>query len=40
MPEQVWSDVDAFFEQHLQPADDILRATLETNVAEGLPRSP
>jgi len=37
MPEQVWSDVDAFFEQHLQPADDILRATLETNVAEGLP---
>jgi predicted O-methyltransferase YrrM len=37
MPEKVWSDVDAFFEQHLQPADDILRATLETNVAEGLP---
>jgi len=37
MPEQVWSDVDAFFEQHLQPADDILRATLETNVAEHLP---
>ena len=37
MPEQVWADVDAFFEQHLQPADDILRATLETNVAEGLP---
>ena len=37
MPEQVWSDVDAFFEQHLLPADDILRATLETNVAEGLP---
>ncbi len=37
MPEQVWADVDAYFEQHLQPADDILRATLETNVAEGLP---
>jgi len=37
MPEQVWSDVDVFFEQHLLPADDILRATLETNVAEGLP---
>ena len=37
MPEQVWADVDAFFEQHLLPADDILRATLETNVAEALP---
>ena len=37
MPEQVWADVDAYFEQHLQPADEILRATLETNVAEGLP---
>jgi predicted O-methyltransferase YrrM len=37
MPEQVWSDVDEFFEQHLLPADDVLRATLETNVAEGLP---
>ena len=37
MPEQVWADVDAYFEQHLQPADDVLRATLETNVAEGLP---
>jgi predicted O-methyltransferase YrrM len=37
MPEQVWSDVDDFFTQHLLPADDVLRATLETNVAEGLP---
>ena len=37
MPEQVWADVDEFFEQHLLPADDILHATLETNVAEGLP---
>ena len=37
MSEPVWADVDAFFEQYLQPADDVLRATLETNVAEGLP---
>ena len=37
MPEQVWSDVDEFFETHLLPADDVLRATLETNVAAGLP---
>jgi predicted O-methyltransferase YrrM len=37
MPEQVWADVDDFFTQHLLPADDVLRATLETNVAEGLP---
>ncbi|MFL5620871.1 MAG: O-methyltransferase [Gemmatimonadaceae bacterium] len=37
MPEQVWADVDDFFTEHLLPADDVLRATLETNVAEGLP---
>lgn len=32
-----WADVDAFFEQHLLPADDSLRAAMETNAAEGLP---
>ena len=37
MPEPVWADVDDFFVQHLLPADDVLRAVLETNVAEGLP---
>ncbi len=37
MPEQVWADVDEFFTTNLLPADDVLRATLETNVAEGLP---
>ena len=37
MPEQVWADVDDFFTEHLLPADDVLRATLETNVAEALP---
>jgi predicted O-methyltransferase YrrM len=37
MFEQVWSDVDDFFTQHLLPSDDVLRATLETNVAEQLP---
>ena len=37
MPEQVWSEVDDFFTQHLLPTDDVLRATLETNVAEELP---
>ena len=37
MPEPVWADVDDFFTQHLLPADDVLRAVLETNVAEGLP---
>ena len=37
MPEQVWADVDDFFTEHLLPADDVLRATLETNVAEQLP---
>ncbi len=37
MPEQVWSEVDDFFTQHLLPPDDVLRATLETNVAEQLP---
>ena len=37
MPEQVWADVDDFFTEHLLPADDVLRATLETNVAENLP---
>ena len=37
MPEQVWADVDEFFSNNLLPADDVLRATLETNVAEKLP---
>jgi predicted O-methyltransferase YrrM len=37
MFEQVWSDVDDFFTQHLLQSDDVLRATLETNVAEQLP---
>jgi predicted O-methyltransferase YrrM len=37
MPEQAWADVDDFFTEHLLPADDVLRATLDTNVAEGLP---
>ena len=37
MPEQVWSDVDDYFTQHLHPDDDVLRAVLETNVAEDLP---
>ena len=37
MPEQVWTEVDDFFTQHLLPVDDVLRATLETNVAEQLP---
>jgi predicted O-methyltransferase YrrM len=37
MPEPVWADVDDFFTQHLLPSDDVLRATLETNVAEQLP---
>ena len=37
MPEQVWADVDDFFTEHLLPADDVLRATLDTNVAEDLP---
>jgi predicted O-methyltransferase YrrM len=37
MPDQVWADVDDFFTSNLLPADDVLRATLETNVAEQLP---
>src|SRR3954453_12778619 len=37
MFEQVWSDVDDFFTQHLLPSDDVMRATLEMNVAENLP---
>ena len=37
MPEQVWADVDDFFTTNLLPADDVMRATLETNVAEALP---
>ena len=37
MPEQVWADVDEFFTEHLLPSDDVLRAVLETNVAEALP---
>ena len=37
MPEQVWADVDEYFTEHLLPADDVLRAVLETNVAEALP---
>jgi predicted O-methyltransferase YrrM len=37
MPDPVWADVDEFFTQHLLPSDDVLRATLETNVAEKLP---
>ena len=37
MFEHVWSDVDDFFTRHLLPSDDVLRATLETNVAEQLP---
>jgi hypothetical protein len=38
--EQVWADVDEFFTTNLLPADDVLRATLETNVAEHCRRSP
>jgi len=37
MPEQVWADVDDFFISNLLPADEVMRATLETNVAEQLP---
>jgi predicted O-methyltransferase YrrM len=37
MPEQVWADVDEFFTSNLLPADDVLRETLATNVAEHLP---
>ena len=37
MPEQVWSEVDDYFAQHLLPTDDVMRATLQTNVAENLP---
>jgi predicted O-methyltransferase YrrM len=37
MPEQVWADVDEFFSANLLPADEVLRATLETNVTEKLP---
>lgn len=37
MPEQVWSEVDDYFEEHLLPTDDVLRSTLENNVAEKLP---
>lgn len=37
MPEPVWADVDDFFVQNLLPADDVLQATLDTNVAEKLP---
>ena len=37
MPDQVWADVDDFFTTNLLPADDVMRATLETNVAEQLP---
>jgi predicted O-methyltransferase YrrM len=37
MPEQVWADVDDFFTSNLLPEDDVMRATLETNVAEELP---
>ena len=37
MPEQVWSEVDDYFTQHLLPTDDVLRSTLETNIAEQLP---
>jgi predicted O-methyltransferase YrrM len=37
MPEQVWSEVDDYFEQHLLPTDDVMRATLETNLTENLP---
>ena len=37
MPDQAWADVDDYFTEHLLPADDVLRTTLETNVAEALP---
>src|SRR4051812_27210984 len=37
MPESVWADVDDFFTEHLLPPDEVLRATLETNVSEALP---
>jgi predicted O-methyltransferase YrrM len=37
MFEQVWSDVDDFFSSNLLPPDSVLRATLQTNVAERLP---
>jgi predicted O-methyltransferase YrrM len=37
MADPVWADVDEFFTQHLLPSDDVLRATLETNVSEKLP---
>ena len=37
MPKQAWADVDDYFTEHLLPADAVLRAALDTNVAEGLP---
>jgi predicted O-methyltransferase YrrM len=37
MPDQAWADVDDYFTEQLLPADDVLRAVLETNAAEGLP---
>src|SRR4051794_20792186 len=37
MPDPIWADVDDFFTEHLLPPDEVLRATLETNVAEQLP---
>jgi predicted O-methyltransferase YrrM len=37
MPEQVWTDVDDFFTQHLHPADAALDAATASSVAEGLP---
>jgi predicted O-methyltransferase YrrM len=37
MPDPIWADVDDFFTEHLLPPDEVLRATLETNVAEALP---
>ena len=37
MPEQVWSDVDDFFTQHLHETEAALSGAMETSVAEGLP---
>jgi predicted O-methyltransferase YrrM len=37
MFEQVWSDVDAFFAEHLHTPDAALDAAVETSRAEGLP---
>jgi predicted O-methyltransferase YrrM len=37
MTERIWTDVDAYFEQWLVPADPVLEATLAGSDAAGLP---